>query len=1351
MANYQDDSTRNVDSKVYRWNGTIFVEAQSIPTNGARDWESFVVDGDTYLGVASHHNDATYNIDSRIYKWNGTSFVGIVAIPTNGAYDWQSFTIDGKTYLAVANLHNDSTTCIDSIIYEVSDVCLDNGLVAYYPFNGDADDESGYGNHGTVNGATLTEDRFGNCNSAYSFDGINDYIVVSDNDLLELPKISTLCLWFKIPTGGLYPNVFVSKYQSDTPSEDGYRVLIDGEGKLGISVKEGLGRDLEHYREPFVDFGEWTFFCFVVDDDQRINCYYNGTKVWTSDYILQPSGGNSRDLLFGASHYFDGTISPYTHLQGALDDVRIYRRALNESEIQALFNAGDPVNLDDGLVAYYPFNGNSNDASGNGNDGAEHGGISLTEDRFGNADSAYDFDGVDDYISVNTDLQIQNKNIFTTIANVKVEIPPTSPSENNIVMQILGNQIGGNSNNACIVVSSDGVFISWYAEGENGNLQCPNCQGLNYLPLDMNQWIQIAGVWDLDGETVTARLYVNGELKRSGVSGPITFNPTNAFPIIGRSSWGATLENGHFEGAIDDIRIYNRPLTPAEIKTLYYQQDSDGDGVSECDDNCPTISNQDQRDLDGDDIGDLCDGDVDGDGLTNDQDPDDDNDGMPDDWENTYEGLDPYFDDADDDLDGDTFSNIDEYNAGTDPNDPSSKPNLPPIIDSFIASLSDKWVVVPVDDQITFTCIAHDPDGIINGYTIDYDDGSTPETNSSGNFTYTYSTEGNYSASCAVVDNGGDSVVSQLIMITVIARWAWTKLDGPWDAQYDGAFGAFASAPNNPDIVYIGSNTLDPGVYKTTDGGLTWQEKNNGIEKIGLFTKRYPPIYQIAVSDSNPNIVYLGTAVSPDTGAIYRSSNGGDTWAKASGETTWLIPQINNAVLSIAVDPVNPDTVYVGVGNQGVFKTNDGGFSWEKIYGGTAPLGAVNCYNIVRVNHNEPSQIYVSGFTYYRVSVLPVFLRPTSSTGPTSIPGATGVLPMGIHRSADAGQNWDIVSSPEIAMVFVTDLKIESSTNDIFISTMAYQTPIFFLDDNHGIYRSKDAGSTWESVNNACAVDLSDYPIFSLVTDSDPKRLLSSSARSAFVSADDGDNWTSLPGFSSEFIGNIGIAGRKLFALTSSGIYVLPLPATPISVLDSDCDGLPDDVEITMCTSENDIDTDKDGILDGVEDINHNGAFDPGETNPCDADTDDDGLFDGNAGSEDLNNNGIVEIGETGPVSVDTDGDGILDGTERGLTDPETSDTDVSAGFFVPDSDPCSTTDPASPDTDADGVSDGNEDLNRDGAFDPAQGETDPNSVEADLNGDGDVDGSDLARLATDLGQIDLSVFAGNFGRTDCP
>ena len=65
---------------------------------------------------------------------------------------------------------------------------LSDGLVAYYPFNGKANDESGNGNHGTVNGATLAEDRFGNVDSAYNFDGVNDYITISNNTIGHLSE-----------------------------------------------------------------------------------------------------------------------------------------------------------------------------------------------------------------------------------------------------------------------------------------------------------------------------------------------------------------------------------------------------------------------------------------------------------------------------------------------------------------------------------------------------------------------------------------------------------------------------------------------------------------------------------------------------------------------------------------------------------------------------------------------------------------------------------------------------------------------------------------------------------------------------------------------------------------------------------------------------------------------------------------------------------------------------------------------------------------------------------------------------------------------------------------------------------
>ena len=72
-----------------------------------------------------------------------------------------------------------------------------SNLIAYYPFNGNANDESGYGNHGTVNGATLTSDRFGNTDSAYSFDGSNDIITVAHNEILNCSDELSISVWVK--------------------------------------------------------------------------------------------------------------------------------------------------------------------------------------------------------------------------------------------------------------------------------------------------------------------------------------------------------------------------------------------------------------------------------------------------------------------------------------------------------------------------------------------------------------------------------------------------------------------------------------------------------------------------------------------------------------------------------------------------------------------------------------------------------------------------------------------------------------------------------------------------------------------------------------------------------------------------------------------------------------------------------------------------------------------------------------------------------------------------------------------------------------------------------------------------
>jgi hypothetical protein len=118
MANTFNGFTYNLDSKIYKWTGTSFAEFQSIPTNGAVDWEFFTVGDDAFLAVANAYNGSTYNINSTIYRWNGAGFTEFRLFPTIGASDWEYFTVGGGIYLAMANNRDSTTYGVDSLIYK---------------------------------------------------------------------------------------------------------------------------------------------------------------------------------------------------------------------------------------------------------------------------------------------------------------------------------------------------------------------------------------------------------------------------------------------------------------------------------------------------------------------------------------------------------------------------------------------------------------------------------------------------------------------------------------------------------------------------------------------------------------------------------------------------------------------------------------------------------------------------------------------------------------------------------------------------------------------------------------------------------------------------------------------------------------------------------------------------------------------------------------------------------------------------------------------------------------------------------------------------------------------------------
>jgi len=215
------------------------------------------------------------------------------------------------------------------------DVLVNDGLVAYYPFNGNANDESGSGNNGTVHGPILTEDTFGNPNSAYSFDGVDDYIQVLHNDNLNINPTTgfTVAGWFKANT--TQPEYLVDLIDKSHGHIDHTGWAIQG-GSWGIHLVVGDGG---------VGWFEVGFYNTILDNQwhhfastfvgTNMEFYFDGVLEGTNTFFGTP-GSNNRDLFMG-KHYALGR-----HFEGVLDNIRVYNRALSEIEIQEFYNEERP-------------------------------------------------------------------------------------------------------------------------------------------------------------------------------------------------------------------------------------------------------------------------------------------------------------------------------------------------------------------------------------------------------------------------------------------------------------------------------------------------------------------------------------------------------------------------------------------------------------------------------------------------------------------------------------------------------------------------------------------------------------------------------------------------------------------------------------------------------------------------------------------------------------------------------------------------------------------------------------------------------------------------------------------------
>jgi hypothetical protein len=213
------------------------------------------------------------------------------------------------------------------------------GLIAYFPFSGNANDFSGNGLNGTVTGAMLVPDRFGSLNCAYSFNGFSDKIEILGNHP-ELSFASTnkfsISIWFKmLPPPNGNGAVFFSKQSGVGNTQQGFNGgLLNGNQNIVGIIKNGTSGVQSLLSTPSIPYldNKWHHWCYTFDNGLAM-IYLDNSLIVSSTTFGAIIGDNTENLIFGT-----GNTGNLYYLNGILDDIRIYNRILSVEDVSQLFH-----------------------------------------------------------------------------------------------------------------------------------------------------------------------------------------------------------------------------------------------------------------------------------------------------------------------------------------------------------------------------------------------------------------------------------------------------------------------------------------------------------------------------------------------------------------------------------------------------------------------------------------------------------------------------------------------------------------------------------------------------------------------------------------------------------------------------------------------------------------------------------------------------------------------------------------------------------------------------------------------------------------------------------------------------
>jgi hypothetical protein len=448
---------------------------------------------------------------------------------------------------------------------------LNEGLVAYYPFDGNARDQSGNGNNGVIHGGvSLVADRFGKSRSAYSFDGTSGYMFAAITNF-NFVRFVSLSFWMK-------PSEILGSFVISSAENESW--FFAQWGVINQFIFEFHDTAYNLVPSPSVKIPPDVWTHVVVTKGDQIIYYLNGSVADSFPCLLSMTGSSS--LISVGARKTNAIVDAF--YQGVLDDIFIFNSTLTQTQVHRLFSFDAPSShptsrpsvqpttqptaqpttlptvrisstLKNGLVAVYPFDGNANDNSGNSNHGVVHGGVSLVADRFGNARSAMQFDGTSGYIEIPG-----NQFNFALNMSASLWFKPLSQLSTGLILDKSHFSLNNNVAQWCIYVYPNALrslYVSTQAVVDP--------LVLHYLP---NQWNQLIITKSLGA----LNFYLNG-VHSTGTGNSAQLVSNGNLPLlIGANNNGytnpASNVNWFFNGTIDDIFIYNRTLSFSEVKRL---------------------------------------------------------------------------------------------------------------------------------------------------------------------------------------------------------------------------------------------------------------------------------------------------------------------------------------------------------------------------------------------------------------------------------------------------------------------------------------------------------------------------------------------------------------------------------------------------------------------------------------------------------------------------------------------------------------------------------------------------------------------------------------------------------------